>query len=426
MKFILILICFYYCQISIIFSIKSKNLEVCQHFLINKNNKCKKKSFIYLHSDSSYKVSSCVCRDMNVTPTWTNSTVHTLANLNNDYLPFYVYFKITKKIILEKKLPIFNQEFLNIDIISPFFIFRYIKGFDINSYNKSFTLKTVTRVFFYDSILAFYSNGRQLKSCDDFPSQPRSFLNMFNVASSATLAFIFYNVKYQSICPLAFANNEIEVLTMDHLCETFYRKNLPYFTHLPKNITNIDSKVYRLTLNGYGEIQMNFRIINPHVFNLTTEFNFYLKLSKIERGFFKSFKNTQEIFFSVHYWQKLAQNGIEWINDLNSHIRVDLNDTGMILNHFKNGIFVKIFCIRREHEYAVRLKPINAFPNKDFCIYANFPFNQMVVWYSAEVSKRIPHISCTLVWLLQPKIPRERQNLKFYIKIFNKCNFNER
>ena len=372
---------------------------------------------------------------MNVKPIWTNSTYETVNKIDSDsyHLPFYVYFKIKKQIILDKKPPIFDQELLNIGNIMFFFSFRYIKGFDVDSYNdETISLDSFLDLNFYDSSLAFYLNGRRLKSCLDFPSKPKSILQMIKIdfvyRYGQSLNYYFINVKYEPLCPLAFANSQIDRINFGQLSNTFFKTNIPTFTDLPPNVTHINSKILRLTLNGYGEIALNHRIIHPHVFNQIEEFIFEIGISKIEKGVFKSMKNLKLIYIYMDYWRPLAHKGLAWIYDLNSHIRVDLNDSAMIEKYLENRSSVEIWCVPKYYEIAEGLKPRNIFPDEDFCIYTKFPFEQMVYWYSFEIgNQKFSKISCTNVWLIQPKVPRQSGiNMTDYIDIFNKCDFNKR
>lgn len=120
------------------------SLDICPQFLINKNNNCKKKSY-NIFNRGIERISDCICHDLNVKPTWTNSTLENLANLQNSYiiLPFKVYFKIKKPIILNKKLSICDGAFLNISIKYRLFISRVGSSCDARR------MRCVARRFFW-------------------------------------------------------------------------------------------------------------------------------------------------------------------------------------------------------------------------------------------------------------------------------------
>ena len=169
---------------------------------------------------------------------------------------FNIYFKNKKPIILDKKLDIFDQKFFNISIYLRNFYFSNLKGFEVNSqYNESIILFPESNshfsFYFYDSSLAFYSNGRRLKTCLDFPSnQPRSLFQMFKSSRlSASYDVYFNDRKYRPICPLAFSNTQIlGLFSFKMLSNTFYKTNIPTFLELSENITQINSTISSLLL----------------------------------------------------------------------------------------------------------------------------------------------------------------------------------
>ena len=137
-------------------------------------------------------------------------------------------------------------------------------------------------------------------------------------------------------------------------------------------------------------------------------------------------------------------NGIDWTNDLNSNIRVTLNDSALIHEFFKNNSYVSITYISLIEDRIYGIKPDKYLPDKDFCIYAKFPFNQMVIvkFYNFDVD--IQKMPCTLVWLIHnkqflielisiySKIPKtpyplyRNLDVENFTRIFNKCDFYKR
>lgn len=406
----------FFIQNAIVFS---KLIETCQFLIKNDYKKCKIRSH------------SCVCSATKVEPVLTNSSLQILKNLSNNknnLLLFNIYFKNRKPIIIDKKLPIFDQAFFNIPFTLRSFTFRFVKGFDVNFFDKPFIINSSLPLNFYDSSLSFFSNGRQLRTCLDFPTQPRSIFQMFK---GFYLTTRFYHNKYKPLCPLAFANTQARIsFEFFQLTSTFYRKNIPTFLDYSKNITNLNSDIYRLYFSGFGELTLTRRIINSHVFSNTKDVTFFIAITGIEQGLFKPLRNLKNIYFPMESWRKLAHKGIEWTYDLNSDIKVDLNDTALIQEYLKNGSSVNIGLTRASNnDIRTQIyRPPKAIPDKDFCIYAKFPFEQLVYWSFQEINHNVSQISCTQVWLIHPQIPRtDFQSLfKKYIDIFNKCDFNKR
>ena len=90
-----------------------------------------------------------------------------------------VYYRLRKPTILDSSFDILDiYTFINTLKMYAFFSihfkFRYIKGFDLNSFgNMSALLGKSVYIGFYFSSLNFYSNGRLIKSCDQISNETR-------------------------------------------------------------------------------------------------------------------------------------------------------------------------------------------------------------------------------------------------------------
>lgn len=406
--------------------------QICQHFVINKINKCKLKTWKEASLNEQRQV--CVCKDMNVKLNFTNSTLTTISKIDG-YTKFEIYLQNQKPVIFDNKFKIFDPEFFKIPITGILFLFIYLKGFDVNFFeNKSKRINYAPNIYIYDSYLAFYSNERHLKTCIGFPLKPRT---LFQVFKSSTIKF--YSNKFKPICPLAFANSRIYVFLFLRLVNTFYKTSIPTFLDLPENITQISTEITSIAYIGLGGVYLNRRIISPHVFNLTKRFHFSLKLSGIEKGLFKSFRQTKSISINRKYWRNLFHKGIEWIYDLNSHVRVDLNNSAEIREYFENDTYLNIHCLKTAEGRTDKLKEIDIFPDKDFCIYAKFPFEQMIFVIFDELHDNFTYKSCTFIWLVHPKqflnetlnsrhnrFSKFKVNLEKYFQLFDDCDFYQR
>lgn len=198
--------------------VNSTQRQICQHFTMTKSNKCKLETYF----EKASKLQKCICRGINVKLTWTNSTLQLLENMtrSNDYSTFALQFKNKNPIIIDNKLPIFNQDFFNIFINAKGFIFENVKGFEVNSFTKllTFNYKTGFNLFvFYDSNFLFFSNGQLINSCKEFPVQTRSFFQNFK----SNLRVAFYNNNYKPVCSLAFSNTDIQILIFGRLSKSF-------------------------------------------------------------------------------------------------------------------------------------------------------------------------------------------------------------
>ena len=274
------------------FLLAIKTNNICRFMLENKKteNKCKLKSYNFYRQ----KRLQCVFSDMNVEMKLTNSSLQKILSENRNEMVFDVYFKNKRPLILDKQLQIFDQNLFNLRIRSDI-RFRFLKGFDVDSFN--FTL-TNNEAFsgdgFYwfhyiDSSIAFYKNGKLLKSCAEFSSQPRS---IFQVFHHENLNILILNSNFKIMCPLAFSNSYIYRLFLFHLIDSFYKTNILKFFDLPKNISHINATLKYVRFCGYGGITLNPRVINRHMFNQTIEFRFYLEISAIEKETFAPYRNT--------------------------------------------------------------------------------------------------------------------------------------
>ena len=272
------------------------SLNFCQLIKTSKNKKCKLISYEVYH----FKMGCCFCPNVEVELKWTNLTFQTLKEFSQSFEGAKIIFENKKPVILDSKQQIFDQSFFNLSFFVRDYEFHNVKGFDVNSFNNSITLDSSTGFSFSDSSsLAFYSNGRRLKTCQDFPSQIKSIFQIFDVSYS------FSDKKYQPVCPLAFSNsNFIRWLTFSGLVNTFLKTNIVKFLDLPKNMSNVSFNIDNLYLTGCCEIKLNQRIINLHMFKHTKLFLFELDIIEIEKGLFKSLLNVQDIIMFIDTWSK--------------------------------------------------------------------------------------------------------------------------
>lgn len=202
--------------------------QLCQSFVAHKSSKCKLKTFSLNHN----KVSECVCSGIDVELRWPNQSTFQTPTVR-----FEIFFQNKKPLILDERLQIFNQAYFNIKMNLNGFIFQKLKGFDVNSFHKFSNMKlSLTSATIYDSTLAFFSNGRLLKLCQDFPLQTGSFLQAFH------FYFVYFdNTDYKPMCPLGFANTKMNYFYLLKLTNTFYKKNIPEFIDLPNETKNIEA-----------------------------------------------------------------------------------------------------------------------------------------------------------------------------------------
>ena len=134
--------------------------------------------------------------------------------------------------------------------------------------------------------------------------------------------------------------------------------------------------------------------------------------------------------------------GIEWIRQLNNGVTLNLSKSEPAPN---SNLAKEIVLMR---SLTKPTNPIsNIFPEEDFCIYVDFPFNQFVIIKEViydDVFKAIntdTKFTCTYLWLIQYYEFYSRYYFNIYngtdnyiseamnsseFKAISKCNFEEK
>lgn len=410
------------------------------------DKKCKEKSIKLL----TEKITTYFCRDLEVNLTF--SPLNLDSDINSWYL--YIYFKLRKPSILDYKFQVRNFYQLN-SRINLYFNFRHVIGYDIQSFsNQSIDLPSHNQktFSFYESTLAFYSKGKLIKTCHNFTSSPKSLFQTFSDSSGLSFTnVLFYRVKFKPICPLAFSASQIFKLSFSQLIDTFYKTNLPRFNRLlPEQDELSDMSkypyVFSLELILCEKVKINSDIINPFLFRFTQMVDLSGEIESIEIGTFKKLKFLSKISIGIGIWRKLFHKGIDWIKDFNSESKFNLSDSKIkakLENLFLSFVCVTIENPAKETESIIQNSEIKRiFPNKDFCVYANFPFEQLVFVQIINKIENVTQITCTFAWLIQfyPIYPRNLFDNYFLYDYFNmtesfipgikqlmnKCNFPQR
>lgn len=420
--------------------------EACKEILgkYNMETKCKFKQYTERFV-SLAKNAKCVCKNVVSIPNSISDDLMKLVKENN--IRFNIYFKLRKRMIMDRKFQMFN--------IDPFYLansqaryeFRYIKGFDVDSFiSKNISVLTII-VKFFESSLNFYLNGRILKTCDDFSSfiKPNSLFQLFktNDLFENPIGFYFINTKFKSsICPMAFRNAQISVLTLEPLIDTFYKKNIPSFYDLPNVTEDINANIYALTLHNCENVHINKRILNPNLLNQTILIIFYGEILSINKGTFKSLRNLKYLQFYEDTWRKLVHNGLEWTLDFNPGIKVDLNNSTLMKKSEDLFVIIEIYIKLIDFNDGLRKDRVRKeFPEEDLCLYYKLPFDQLVFVVDVNYYEKNMEMTCTYVWLIQfyPILPISsdieflNNKLNISLDLFPqigelkvKCNFEKR
>ena len=330
--------------------------------------------------------------------------------------------------------------------------FNFLKGFDLRLFhdsdseiNRTVNFDYLMTLSCHECSLRFYIGEKQMKSCEDFNnfSSPSSIFNFYNVFYEGTKykfskSFILYlrdESTDNKICPLAFKNVLISLLALigDN---SYFSQRLIKFSN--ETFDDLNSTIIFLAIY-IRNVEVDFELIHPSIFQQTSFITFYNNVKSIYPDFFLNFKNVQNIQFRTHEFRSLIhQKGICWIKSINRDFNVNLSDELEMYEFFKNKYPVSILLVSYYTSYDKTMYEV--FPEEDFCIYRDFPFNQMVILIQ-QIDNDINYklwntkVSCTFLWLIQ-YYSRYKFFINYYrimiyinseeFKSISKCNFTHR
>ena len=160
------------------------------------------------------------------------------------------------------------------------------------------------------------------------------------------------------------------------------------------------------------KIELNSIILNEFVFYGIEELSLYGDIVSIEKGLFKSFVNLNAIELDILTARKLFHSGIDWVFDLNEDVNVDINNNSSFNDSYW-CIILNINSISNDKRTISNLDfTINDyFPNEDFCLYAQFPFQRLILVNFIGFEFKGKDYSCTYLWFYQ--------HLLLYNKFYN-------
>ena len=315
-----------------------------------------------------------------------------------------------------------------------------LKGFDINFLGEkkySFDKNYEPNIYINNCLLDFYHNKKKLNSCQDFldsnVTEIKSIFQQMYQGNKTTYIFELKNVEYkQKTCPIVFKNSRIKYLMIEKLIDTFYKKNVLTFSNEVN--TELNSKITRLNFIDSVNINLDLNIIHPSVFNYTKEIfiiNNYNSLNSISGDIFEHLKNLKTISLNGFIFRKIShKQGIKWIRQWNNDLNVNLSNILEICSSFKE---IKITTSLE----GLTLSQV--FPEEDFCVFVDFPFNQLIIIYNENLYKNEKFTStCTYLWLIQyyrqyQKIYKDTQSFDLMkivnsseFKSISKCDFEQK
>ena len=154
-------------------------------------------------------------------------------------------------------------------------------------------------------------------------------------------------------------------------------------------------------MENIENINLDLNLLHSSVFKYTPEISILGTLNSIDEKILKHLKNLLRIVIGPLIFKKINhKQGIEWIKQWNFDVNViNLTNITQVQNVCKEIVLDGF-----NNKPLKRLPSI--FPDEDFCLYANFPFNQLVIIteriYMVNALRYIDiDLTCTYLWLSQ-------------------------
>ena len=297
------------------------------------------------------------------------------------------------------------------------------KGFDVNIIDDELLLNPINPLVLdlIDCRLDFYHNRHKLQSCQDFidsnVTEIRSIFHLLSLSVwNAILRYRSFEYKPKTICPLLFVNVSFDSLELFYLENTFYKQSILTISNDTYN-RDLNSFIGSISLQQIHNINLDLSLLHPKVFKNLSEITIGEgSLNSIDGQIFVHLKNLLMLIINPIIMRKINhKQGIQWIRQMNYGTHVNL--TNLTINDRP----MKIILFERLEKPSYQLSKV--FPDKDFCIYVHYPFNQFVVlreYYDTELMfsidhdlniSRTMHYSCTFLWLAQYYV--------YYYRYFN-------
>jgi hypothetical protein len=162
-------------------------------------------------------------------------------------------------------------------------------------------------------------------------------------------------------------------------------------------------------------MDLNGNLLNNDIFKNTIRFLATGQINLIQVDVFKSFTKLKGLVLtSRNHKEMFHRNGIEWIKSIKHEINVDLrNEKAFWRKVYKNtdkwNDWFLLFFIRLITQYSYREDSTaiaTHFPDEDFCLYQNFPFQQLLTIFvnnglsSTNQKSYSQTFTCTYMWFV--------------------------
>lgn len=344
-------------------------------------------------------------------------------------------------------------QYINNTMMSISIEFRSFKSFDLDLFDITGMSKqrSLMALKCMNCDLNFYLGERKLEKCEDIYIKtknlteflPKSIFQLsWLMLKDKSTIHLFLNEYKSDLCPLVFRNVYVDNLFI-YGDNSFYSRRILRFSNTEASFyPPLKSRIFFVTTN-IDNIEIDLAFLNPSVFEKIEALDIRGKVKSIEPMLFDSLKNVFLVSLLTEYLKALMHNkqGIEWIRSINRDLNVNLTDMKQIKEHFFDIKRLYFDC----NNPAITPHVSDVFPDEDFCLYRDFPFNQLVFLVqtcpkASEFDYFRKGLSCTYLWLIQYYrvyylILNEKFAFKSHVKFLvnseefksmSKCNFSKR
>ena len=341
-----------------------------------------------------------------------------------------IEFRFHRDFILSKQFNITNLlryskyllNYIHVNLVN-------LKGFELDMINEHYFEKHQFVVFnCVKCKMDFYSNGRLVKTCQDIiDTNNCSVRSLFQIRRKDRRSnnegellqnFVLLDSQFKTaLCPLVFMNSYINLIFVIGLADTFYKRNILTFEN--RTFEDLNSTIKEISLIKIENINIDSKLLNPSVFQNIQFISFYGQVNMIDGNSFNRLLNLTYITLEKQNYRGIIhKNGIKWIRDLNPDLDINFSNFTEIL---KNINRIKVIQIA-SNNYNSEIRLSKLFPDKDFCLYKDFPFKQLVIILEMSYNEKViallnstsnstSYYTCTYLWLTQ------------YVNIFYNISF---
>lgn len=278
-------------------------------------------------------------------------------------------------------------------------IFKNLEGFNL-LVNPLVTLdiKKKAQIKFVNSKFEYLYNKKPI-SVDDcnYLLKNEILISLLDTAES----FILEKPVYSNnpICPILFKDANVFSFDLSNINSnnkfSFIDNSLLDFG------ADFKTKIFNFTIDS-SDFSLDSSIMDKNVFQGL----FYFLVTKsylrnIQTDLFSTFYGLKSLRFELYNFDEFVKLNAknEWIKYINSNVTADLNDENVnFLNSYKLFLELVLTDLKKTYNY----------PEKDFCLFKNFPHNRLV--FPVIRSKDNLECTCTLMWLLKYKRIYQAEN----------------